>query len=294
MTIRDLEIFNEVYRTLSITKASNNLQISQPSVSQVIRSLETEFNIQLFSRSSNRLIKTTATDQFYQYSTHITETIAQTLFSMNSLHAKENVRIGCTPTIGSFHMPLLASKIKQLFPSLNLSIVVDNHSKLMHGMEMNQIHFSLIEGTPLDKRIFHNTLWGADNLAVAFPLKYPSSYSLRILSEELPLITRETESSSYIYLKNLFHLYDIPFIPQIICNSNEAIVNMIASNIGYSVIPLEYITNSPFSSNIQIADQNLVSVSRSFYIAYTKNMQFSETVQSILNLLIDYGKTLLK
>ena len=47
MTFRHLEIFMSVYQNRSITKASKELHISQPSVSLAIKELEEKLNIEV-------------------------------------------------------------------------------------------------------------------------------------------------------------------------------------------------------------------------------------------------------
>lgn len=60
MTFRQLEYIVEVADQGSISVAARKLMISQPSLSQSIKSIETECNITLFDRSSVPLVPTKA------------------------------------------------------------------------------------------------------------------------------------------------------------------------------------------------------------------------------------------
>ncbi|KHE69111.1 LysR family transcriptional regulator, partial [Halobacillus sp. BBL2006] len=51
MDIRHLEYFAEVAKQLSFTKAAASLHVSQPSLSKVVKQLETELGVPLFYRS---------------------------------------------------------------------------------------------------------------------------------------------------------------------------------------------------------------------------------------------------
>ena len=55
MTIRNLEIFEEVCRCMNMSKAAQNLLVSQSSVSQAIASLEKEYDTILFERLNHTL-----------------------------------------------------------------------------------------------------------------------------------------------------------------------------------------------------------------------------------------------
>ena len=50
MEIRNLEYFLEVARTKSFTKAAQNLFITQPTISRMIKNLEDELEVELFER----------------------------------------------------------------------------------------------------------------------------------------------------------------------------------------------------------------------------------------------------
>ena len=49
MTLHQLKIWTAVARRLSMTKAANELKIKQPSVSQQVKLLETEFRLKLYN-----------------------------------------------------------------------------------------------------------------------------------------------------------------------------------------------------------------------------------------------------
>ena len=60
MTIRHLEIFVQVYREKSITRAAEKLYMTQPAVSVAIRELENQYDVALFVRLGRRLYVTGA------------------------------------------------------------------------------------------------------------------------------------------------------------------------------------------------------------------------------------------
>ena len=64
MKLHQLRYFQEVCRQHSITKAAEELHISQPAVSAAIRELEEEFGLRLFKRSHKKLILTTEGSYF--------------------------------------------------------------------------------------------------------------------------------------------------------------------------------------------------------------------------------------
>jgi len=52
MTLKHLEIFQEVYKENSITRAAENLNMAPPAVSNYIKELETYYGCNLFERKN--------------------------------------------------------------------------------------------------------------------------------------------------------------------------------------------------------------------------------------------------
>lgn len=71
MTLNQLRYFCMASRCHSITKAAEELYVTQPTVSVAIRDLEIEFGVSLFSRKGNQLILTREGEEFYQKANYI-------------------------------------------------------------------------------------------------------------------------------------------------------------------------------------------------------------------------------
>ncbi|MFR5485493.1 MAG: LysR family transcriptional regulator [Blautia massiliensis (ex Durand et al. 2017)] len=71
MTLNQLRYFCTASRCHSITKAAEELYVTQPTISMAIRDLEIEFGISLFSRKGNQLSLTQEGESFYKKATYI-------------------------------------------------------------------------------------------------------------------------------------------------------------------------------------------------------------------------------
>mgnify|MGYP000977657981 CR=1 FL=1 len=93
MTFRHLEIFMSVYQNQSITKASKELHISQPSVSLAIKELEEKYQTPLFDRMNRQIYPTKKAHLLY---------ILSSLENMeNEMYEDrvENISFGCSVTM---------------------------------------------------------------------------------------------------------------------------------------------------------------------------------------------------
>ncbi|WP_186577990.1 LysR family transcriptional regulator [Aquibacillus kalidii] len=73
MTLQQLKYVIEVARSRSISKAAQNLFISQPSLSNALKELEKEIGITIFSRTNRGIIITPEGSEFLQYARQVIE-----------------------------------------------------------------------------------------------------------------------------------------------------------------------------------------------------------------------------
>lgn len=90
MKLHQLRYFQEVCRQHSITKAAEELHISQPAVSAAIRELEEEFGLRLFKRSHKKLILTTEGSYFSLEVEELLQKAKQIADDMTRLQKKNN------------------------------------------------------------------------------------------------------------------------------------------------------------------------------------------------------------
>ena len=91
MTLLQMRYFQSAYEKQSISRTSEALNVSQPTVSKSIQSLEWELGISLFSRVRNRIIPTDAGHLLYNESKKITLLYDQLLSDMQQFQTKSNL-----------------------------------------------------------------------------------------------------------------------------------------------------------------------------------------------------------
>ena len=100
MTLNQLRYFCTASRCHSITKAAEELYVTQPTVSVAIRDLEIEFGISLFYRKGNRLILTEEGEELYNKATYILQYCTELQADYSSMaRVKPPLRIGIPPML---------------------------------------------------------------------------------------------------------------------------------------------------------------------------------------------------
>ncbi len=123
MKFSQMVYFREVCKTMNISKASQNLFVSQPAISSSIKTLEDEFGLQLFRRNNNKLFLTAEGEFFYEQVKAILDQTEKLELRMKDLGRTHNtIRLGVPPMIGIFLFPKIFYEFKAKYPKTEIGI----------------------------------------------------------------------------------------------------------------------------------------------------------------------------
>lgn len=106
MTINQLEYFCSVCRYHSISRAAEELYVSQPAISLAIKNLEKEFNASFFSHGRNRITLTEEGEAFYQKAEEILSRVHELHNKFSDAESKKHpLRIGIPPLMSTVFFP---------------------------------------------------------------------------------------------------------------------------------------------------------------------------------------------
>ena len=169
MTIRHLEIFVQVYRENSITRAAEKLYMTQPAVSVAIRELEKQYGVALFERLGRRLYVTGAGEALYARAVQMLEEFHGL---EQGLERKTALRVGSSVTLGNFLLPRVAAEWQMRHPESPLQVTVANGGRLQQMLRDNLLDVAVIEGAvngaELETRAFRQ-----DRLVLVLPQEHP-------------------------------------------------------------------------------------------------------------------------
>ena len=170
MTFRHLEIFMSVYQNQSITKASKELHISQPSVSLAIKELEEKYQTPLFDRMNRQIYPTKKAHLLYNHSLQILSSLENMENEMYEDRV-ENISFGCSVTMAQVFLPQLLKKLKMIYPTIHFHIIVNNLEYIENLLLKNELDFALIETTPLHQ--LKKMAFYQDELVIVVHQKHP-------------------------------------------------------------------------------------------------------------------------
>jgi DNA-binding transcriptional LysR family regulator len=169
-----LNVFLTAAETLNFTEAARLLNMTQPSVSQHVQTLEQHFRSSLFVRTGRQLSLTDAglalvplARQMVRLSVRIDETMA-------SLHGSVHghLRIGCSTTSGKYILPLLLAPFLRRHPQVQATCQVSSQQQALEELCEGRVHLALACPHECARRDVEYRLLFTDPLVLLVPEKH--------------------------------------------------------------------------------------------------------------------------
>lgn len=144
MELRQLKYFIKAAETLNFSEAAKALFITQSTLSQQIRQLETELDVQLFQRNSHEVALTEAGEELLPYARHTIHSAESCFDRLRDLKQMltGTLNIGVTYTFS----PILTETVltfMQRYPQVKLNIYYKTMEELMQMLEKREVDFVL-------------------------------------------------------------------------------------------------------------------------------------------------------
>src|ERR1051326_6907674 len=167
MEMHQLAYFESVSRHLHFTRAADELNVSQPSVSQQIRKLEMELGAPLFHRMKRRVALTEAGKTFLPHARAVLQRVEEARLEVQELSGmrKGALAVGAPPSVGTHLLPRALAAFSRRHPGINVTFR-EAGSRTLIG---------LLEDGELDLAV------------VIQPIRHPALATQPLLEEELLL-----------------------------------------------------------------------------------------------------------
>lgn len=238
------KIFIEVAKCKSFSKASKNLYITQPAVSQAIMQLEEQLNVRLFTRTARGVGLTREGEMLYEYAHAAIQLIAageKKLLDTQNLLTGE-LQIGVGDTISRYYLlPYLESFHKE-YPAIKLKIINRTTTKLCEKIKAGTIDFAIcnlpIEDSQIEVR---NCMKVHDIFVGGKSYKERSKVPLSFEElGELPLIVLDQNSVSRRYVEQFMLKKGIKMRPDIELGAHDLLLEFAKIELGVSCVIKEF------------------------------------------------------
>jgi LysR family hydrogen peroxide-inducible transcriptional activator len=144
-----LEHFVVLARTRNFTRAAEELNMSQSSLSRSIQRLEEQMNQSLFDRRPREVILTDAGELLLEKAKAILREVDDLFFAISQVGRKSRIRLGVIPTIAPYFLPEFLEYFCESFPEIGVTVLEDTTDHLIRRCEHGEIDLVILS-LPVD------------------------------------------------------------------------------------------------------------------------------------------------
>lgn len=289
-TLNQLQIYLKVVQTMSITKAAEELNLTQPAVSIQIKNFQAQFEIPLIEIIGKKIYVT----EFGLEIAKSAEGIIDQVYAINykTMAFKDQLigrlKISIVST-GKYIMPYFLTDFLKTNPGVEISIDVTNREKVFQSLENNEVDFSLIS-TDINSPSFEyidileNELYLVGNPQTA---NLNPTFAFKEFNQELPLIFRENGSGTRKVMETYLKKQGIHALKKLELMSNEAVKQAVMAGLGYSIMPMIGIKNELKNGQLSIIKRSGLPISTTWKLIWHKEKSPSPVAKAFMNYIIE-------
>ena len=273
-TIHQLQIFLKVVQTKSITKASEELFMTQPAVSIQLKNLQDQFEIPLTEVIGRQLYIT-------DFGREIAEVAERVIQELNNITYKTQAYQGIltgklsisSASTGKYVIPYFLSGFMEKHTGIDLILDVTNKTRVIESLKNNEIDFAMVSVVP-DK------LPVEEEVLIENKLYLVGNQDLR--DEKKPLIYREEGSATRMAMEKYFEEHQGKRRKRMELTSNEAVKQAVIAGLGYSIMPMIGIHNELVSNQLFVLDSPDLPIKTEWRLIWLKGKKLSPISQAFL------------
>ena len=270
------------------TRAAEQLSLTQPAVSQHIRSLEGEFKIKIFERVSNKLHITHEGETVLKYAKRILALVSNLRRELNNEKLQLcSLTIGITHTAESNAIAEALAKYANSRGGISLKIITDVAANLYDKLKNYEIDLAVVEGSTNDPDLVYLML-DSDCLVLAVapehPLTRKNVVTINDLKKERLILRLPDSGTRNLFVSSLesqnMSISDFNVMMEI--NNIATIKDLIRRNLGVSVLARSTCLDELKKKKIAALPIEHFSMAREINIVYLRDFEHKSILKDIV------------
>lgn len=285
MNIRHLKIFKTVCDEGSVTKAANQLYMTQPAVSHVLHEMETTLGYPLFDRINRRLYITAAGTLFLDKTRQVLAVYDELEKDAKQFELLATLRIGCCITIANFWLPDILQQL-QKEDDIRVNVVVDQAANILHKLQHNEIDIAFIEGI-LPQGDYYKIPFSSYRLKLVCASSYRHQLNSLSKPEEVvkeSFLLREKGSAIRDVLDSTCKLHQVEIEPRWTSVNSQALLQAARSGLGITLLPEMLVEQDLQQGILKEVKLSWLHLENQNYILYHKDKYISKPMQMMISL----------
>lgn len=294
ITLREMKFAVTLAKARSFSNAARELYISQPSLSQAIKTLETELAVTLFDRKSATLRLTTAGELFVREATEILAMSDALEKDMRALSQSQTVSFGISPFYGRYYLPGCLPQFKKNHPGVTVNVTECSSNDLEVLLSEKRLDLAFLP-LPLRDTTLEYTPVLREEIFFAVPRTLQVEYTPAPDADSLPWVNlRQFSHLPFIYLKGSQRFTQLGnalceaegFAPNILYSSEnwETVDAMVGKGMGVGFVP-ELLVNAENPTKPRYFRITAPNNSRAYVAAYLHGKKLTAPMQDLIRLM---------
>ncbi len=183
-TLRQLQVFLAIARGENVSRAAEELAMSQSAASGALKELETQFDVQLFDRLGKRLQLSELGRELRPQAEKLLAQAEAFQASLGGEIAGGSLRLGATLTIGNYLAVPMIAEFRERYPGADVSLQVANTETIARQVADFELDLGMIEGE-LNHPQLETLHWREDELQVFAAHDHPLARRRQVGDEQL-------------------------------------------------------------------------------------------------------------
>ena len=283
-TLHQLKIFLKLVENQSITKAAEELYLTQPAVSIQLKKFQHQFDVPLTEVVGRKLYITDFGKEVAISAQKILDEIELLSYRTKSYKGilAGQIKISIVST-AKYCMPYFLSEFMHQHSAVDLVMDVTNKTKVVQHLEENAVDFAMVSVLPehlnLNRvELMQNKLFLVGGTVLA---RNPKT-SVRNLLKKHPLLFREKGSATRAAMEKFLEDKKIPIFKKMELTSNEALKQSVVAGLGYSIMPLIGINNELKNNDLEIIPYRGLPIVSHWNLVWLKSKRLSPAASALL------------
>ena len=292
VTLRQLQVFEVIFRLGSFTRAAEELFLTQPTVSMQIKKLTEAIGLPLFEHVGRRVEPTEVGAELYEVCHNMFASLQNFEMKVADMKGLKRGRLRLAViTTAKYMAPEMLGDFSKLYPGVELALKVTNRDSIIDRMHNNVDDLYIMGQVPEGELDVKSYSFATNPLVVLAPRDHPLVNKKNISLEEIanePFIVREPGSGMRDATFKAFDAKGLEPKVRMELGSNEAIKHSIVGGLGLSVMSLHTVLLEGIDGPVAILDVEGFPIMRHWYMVYPKGKELSLVASTFLDFAIEY------
>lgn len=297
MDIHQLKVFASVFKNRSFSKASEELNLTQPTISNHIKALEDEFNSKLFDRLGRTIMPTKEAEVLYSHSLEIIEkadTLKEAIMEV-SKDLTGKVLIGASTIPGVYLMPRIMSEFKKKYPTISFQILISDSRGIVENVTRHELLLGIVGAQLGNDQINYIPFVEDELIVVSSP--YLANNGASTLKDiiSLPMVMREEGSGTRRETERLLESRGVS-LDKIhiagIFGSTDAVKQAVKAGLGVSILSKFSVADELEHDILREIKLSDIQMKRRIYIVTHKKRTLPRSYNAFLEHILAEAKNL--